>query len=44
LKFQVRDIGTWSASVWPFRRLCYRPAVFFHYCAFIPTRKYSARV
>jgi hypothetical protein len=23
------DNGTYSAAVWPFRRLCYRPAVFF---------------
>ena len=23
--------GTWSATVWPPHRLCYRPAVFFHH-------------
>ena len=30
-KSKLRHTGTWSTTAWPPHRLCYRPAVVFHY-------------
>jgi hypothetical protein len=44
LKSKLELIGNWSAAAWPARRLCYRPAVFFHHLQSLPWHSHKEKI